>query len=249
MKFEIDKTYTNNLGAKVALLYRTGNNLAFIGAMGVYYTDLEGQCADSGKSVQPPLKFEIGKHYTTKLCHKVRLDAIVQGRLVFKAVEHAYRTTMDGKSVWGHMDVVGEWKEPQAPLKLEVGKYYKTRGGHRAQVVSIGTPHISHNVVVITFEQATPVTRTYTSQGQWAVNLQESSHDLIAEYPWPKSEKLKPLEKGDIVVATAKSGRKVVRVFAGYSGEEPTTYNDGYFEGLTAGNWSSVELLMKGKDA
>lgn len=460
MKFEIDKTYTNNLGAKVALLYRTGNNLAFIGAMGVYYTDLEGQCPDPGKSVQPPLKFKIGKHYTTKLGLKTKLEAIAGDRLIFKGLGAYFLTTTDGKAVWDHQDIVGEckdfapdakttcdlkvggiyklrgggiakvmqiqgttldvaylhngctgvgnsypisgkwwshdephpldilnepvlvlevgkyyktrsgrkvkvlainpdsfvpaeveftdsgenrgypldgcwrfdksahkddilekWVEPSKPalklevgkyyktrtghkvrvaeirknslantpvtldvwtdcgviqsaypldgqwlfgnaespldivsewveppkpaLKLEVGKYYKTRAGHKAKVERIGGPSVSHNVTVTTFDRPNPTTRTYTPQGQWAINLHESSLDLVAE--WVEPEPV--LEEGDIVIATTKGGREFVRIFAEYCDSEPKVYLDGSFYGSIAGNWASVKLLQKGKNA
>lgn len=77
-------------------------------------------------------------------------------------------------------------------MRLEEGKYYRTRGGDKAKCIAVSTQDHGeeYGALVISDDYAYP--RPYTVEGRYVANKVEHFDDIIAEWKETKKVKMAP---------------------------------------------------------
>lgn len=77
-------------------------------------------------------------------------------------------------------------------IKLEEGKYYRTRGGDKAKCIAVSTQDHGeeYGALVISDDYAYP--RPYTVEGRYVANKVEHFDDIIAEWKEKRTVKMAP---------------------------------------------------------
>lgn len=77
-------------------------------------------------------------------------------------------------------------------IKLEEGKYYRTRGGDKAKCIAVSTQDHGeeYGALVISDDYAYP--RPYTVEGRYVSNEMEHFDDIIAEWKEKRTVKMAP---------------------------------------------------------
>ena len=140
------------------------------------------------------IQIEVGKKYRRRnglisICTKIGYNSREHGDTV--KYDCGYDTwKSDGRMNMNYEsdeDIIEEVKENE--MKIEVGKYYKTRSGHKAYVAYEynSVNHFTHGGVVYGEQGAYDAPTSWHPQGNHIKNSTGNDFDLIEEWKEPKS--------------------------------------------------------------
>jgi hypothetical protein len=77
-------------------------------------------------------------------------------------------------------------------MKLEEGKYYRTRGGEKVRCIAVSSQDYGEEYGALCKSQCHPIPWSYTIDGCFVSTKQEHVEDIIAEWKEKQTAKLAP---------------------------------------------------------